>query len=185
MESQARESKDKDEQISVAKKMKRVQIENQRRLLTCFSFPQICLIQKANMGELGSFFKRLSFQKEKQVVSLFLDRRDTHRLEKVQLLVRLQEKYKDRFHFLVVDSADLTHIFPHISYTYPELAIFDVFTFLKSDQVLRRTGSRPYSKHFLANMSEYLQSFEALDREVLAYLEGHTSPIYLDHETVV
>lgn len=89
LETQARDTKDREEQEEINKKIKQARIEDQRRLLTCFSFPQVCLIQKSNTGEVGSFFKRLSFQKEKQVVSLYLDRRDNNRLEKIQLLVRL------------------------------------------------------------------------------------------------
>jgi hypothetical protein len=51
-------------------------------------------------------------------------------------------------------------------YNFSELCIFDIFDFLKSETVLKKESSRPYMKHFLPNMKEYLQSFESLDSEV-------------------
>lgn len=82
-----------------------------------FLMPRVSFLHDAKFSSIAKFFKKITFSKEKPVLALNRQTNDNN--HHIIAFKKLYEMYKNEFNFLVVDTNDITELFPHIDEDQP------------------------------------------------------------------
>ncbi|EAS06433.2 hypothetical protein TTHERM_01310170 (macronuclear) [Tetrahymena thermophila SB210] len=135
-----------------------------------FIMPRITFLRDAKFGSIGKLFRKITFQKEKHVLSLNLQNDDkTYNNSRILTFKKLYEQYKNEFTFLLVDTDELVDLFPHMESNQPQ---FSVFNFFNIDKSLSKVGKYykhlifPFEKYFLRDSENFYEDFSTLQKQV-------------------
>ncbi|KAL4466471.1 hypothetical protein ABPG72_016612 [Tetrahymena utriculariae] len=135
-----------------------------------YIMPRITFLRDAKFSSIGKLFRKITFQKEKHVLSLNLQNDDkTYNNSRILTFKKLYEQYKNEFTFLLVDTDELVDLFPHMESNQPQ---FSVFNFFNIDKSLSKVGKYykhlifPFEKYFLRDAQNFYEDFSTLQKQI-------------------
>ncbi|KAL4439276.1 hypothetical protein ABPG74_016939 [Tetrahymena malaccensis] len=135
-----------------------------------FIMPRITFLRDSKFGSIGKLFRKITFQKEKHVLSLNLQNDDkTYNNSRILTFKKIYEQYKNEFTFLLVDTDELVDLFPHMETNQPQ---FSIFNFFNIDKSLSKVGKYyknlifPFEKYFLRDTENFYEDFSTLQKQI-------------------
>lgn len=147
-----------------------------------FVAPRVFYLSDSKTKSLAPLFKRVNMNRKKPILSLFLTNEDVENPQRIEILKKLYEIYREKFYFLVMDSKNIEEVFPHANRHFPRFAIFNFFSQNKNSNIYRdyyKNLMHPYEKYFLYDNEAYFERFEAIKEGVEGFLGGRARMDYI------